>query len=141
MDSRDTGVTNPMDYTHRIMVGGPRDATPSWGWFCLRMHWVLRHVSDWSDVLIIDGGARGIDNYAYRFAKQYKLAYHRCYPEWDKYERSGKKNPAGMICNRVMLKLCTLYVAFWDYQSRGTGGAIRDAVQLRIPHVVIRLPV
>lgn len=143
----DLGVEDPSVYDVRIMVGGPRDATPSLGWFTARMLWILRTFPDKEKILIIDGKAKGIDTMAYEFAKKHGYAYKRYPAEWDKYapKTPNGKNPAGMIRNGTMLRASTHYIAFWDYKSRGTGGAIREAEKMKakghdIKFTVIRLP-
>jgi hypothetical protein len=111
------------------------------------MFWVLRHFPDKEKVVIIDGAAPGIDDMANEFAKKHGYAYKRYPAEWDKYapKKPGGKNPAGMIRNGTMLRASTHYAAFWDYKSRGTGGAIREAEKMKakghdIKFTVIRLP-
>lgn len=135
----DLGVDDVSVYGARIMFGGPRNANPHPDWFDFQMRHVLR-AFDKDDVVIIEGGARGIDTLAYLWAKANGYAYKRYPAEWDKYHVAGKKNPAGMIRNVTMLKACTHYVAMWDGVSPGTGGAIREAIKLGIKHRVIKLP-
>jgi hypothetical protein len=139
VDTRDAGVDNPEDYAIRVMFGGPRNADPHPDWFDFHMRRVLSRFNK-DDVLVIEGGALGIDTRVYEWAKANGYAYKRYFAEWDKYQRPGKKNPAGMIRNVTMLKVCTHYVAMWDGVSPGTGGAIREAVKLGVKHHVIKLP-
>jgi len=139
IDDDDAGVDDPLLYPVRVMVGGPRNANPPEEWFEFHMRQLLKN---WpvEDVLIIDGWAKGIDAMANAFAKKHGYAYKRYLPEWDKFHREGKKNPAGMIRNVTMLKVCTHYAAFWDGVSPGTGGAIREAKKLGVNYRVTKLP-
>lgn len=139
-DPDDLGVDDPLVYPVRLMVGGPRNANPSHEWFETLMQKALAPF-DKKDVVIIEGAANGIDTRAYRFAKSHGYAFKRYPAEWDRYApKTGKSNPAGMIRNVTMLRVCTHYLAIWDGVSPGTRGAIREAKRLNVKHVIIPLP-
>ena len=94
-----------------------------------------------SDILLISGGARGVDSLAERYAKEnhYKM---KCFQaDWDKHGRA-----AGPIRNEEMAKyaqkdgFCLSYLyAFWDGESRGTKNMIETAKRYKIPVTVINI--
>lgn len=87
------------------------------------------------DTIIISGGADGVDTWAENAARECGLTVEVCIPEWDRYqpEDSTKKNPAGMIRNRLMVRDADKVVAFWDMHSNGTRGTIKEAKRTKKP--------
>jgi hypothetical protein len=75
-----------------------------------------------NDVIIISGGARGVDTAAIEEATRIGLAC-KIYPaDWNQY---GKK--AGIIRNQQIVDVADEIVAFWDGHSRGTKNTIHQA--------------
>lgn len=74
------------------------------------------------DDIIISGGARGADNIAEQFAKEFgnEIIIHK--PDWNKHG-----NSAGMIRNSKIVEDCDYVIAFWDMKSNGTKDTIRKA--------------
>lgn len=74
-----------------------------------------------SSATVVSGGARGVDIWAIRTAKQRKMAYIECGAGWV----AGKG--AGYARNTVVVELSDKIVAFWDGKSRGTLDTINKA--------------
>jgi len=86
--------------------------------------------------ILVSGGANGADSLAERYANSRgydKIIHHA---EWDKHkppEGSNRKNPAGMIRNRLIVRDADILIAYWDMKSPGTGGCIRLAQRRKPP--------
>lgn len=74
---------------------------------------------------IITGGAIGIDQCAYLFAKKNKISCNIIKPD---YSLHGNK--ATVIRNKEIAKSCDCLVAIWDGHSKGTKNTINFAIQL-----------
>ena len=77
-------------------------------------------LSNYSDIVVVSGGARGTDALAKRYAKDKGYEYIEFPAEWDRF---GKR--AGFIRNQQMHKFIAEkskrgVIAFWDGQSKGT---------------------
>ena len=83
-------------------------------------------LSQSKSVTIISGGARGTDRLAERYAAEKNLPIVVMKADW---ASNGKA--AGMIRNKLMLKVATHVIAFWDYQSPGTKHMIESAKRLK----------
>ena len=76
----------------------------------------------YDDVMIISGGARGVDTIAQQIAKKFGLPIIIFYPNWKKY---GKR--AGLIRNTYIVQYSDIVMAFPSKDSRGTWDTIRKA--------------
>ena len=72
-------------------------------------------LGDGRDILVLSGGARGVDTIAVITATEYGLPTSVIRAEWEIYGRS-----AGMHRNRLIAQDCDELVAFWDGGSIGT---------------------
>ena len=77
-------------------------------------------LANYTNVVIVSGGAKGADALAERYAKEHKYTLKIFPADWDKY---GKR--AGYIRNKEMHKYIAAFpnrtvVAFWDGSSKGT---------------------
>ena len=78
------------------------------------------------DVVVVSGGARGVDRAAELRAAVRGIEV-QSWPVTDEEWRSlGRR--AGPMRNREIIKDCDEVVAFWDGESRGTEGTINLAV-------------
>lgn len=68
-----------------------------------------------SDITIIHGGARGVDSFVDKCARDFGFSVQVFPANWKKYGRS-----AGAIRNKQMAKIADRLYAFWDGKSRGT---------------------
>lgn len=71
---------------------------------------------------IISGGAKGADQLAERYAKEFNLPIEIVLPDWKKYGKS-----AGIFRNRLIVDKADLIVAFWNGKSAGTQSSIEYA--------------
>lgn len=84
-------------------------------------------------VVIIQGGARGADALAARYAIERGYECVDVPADWDAHGKA-----AGPIRNKQMSEMGEALVAFWDEVSRGTADMIRQAEQKGIPIRVVR---
>jgi len=80
------------------------------------------------DVMIISGGARGIDSIADDVADITGISIKIFKPDWDKY---GKR--AGYIRNKLIIDEAEKVLAFWDGKSKGTKHSIDLAIKAGKP--------
>ena len=76
----------------------------------------------------ISGGARGVDSYAEKLAKDYQLKITIFKPDWDKYGKS-----AGYKRNKLIIDEADKVIAFWSGKSKGTKHSIDLAIQAGKP--------
>lgn len=86
-----------------------------------------------ADVVIVTGGARGVDKYAEAACKKLGRQYARVPALWSHF---GKK--AGYVRNRVVVDMATSVIVFWDGHSPGTLDVINKAKGLGKPLIVYR---
>lgn len=121
------------NYTYVVVVGG-REFT-DYALFDRELSRVLRTIK--GDVRLVSGGARGADKMAETYARKHRLGIRVINADWNRY---GKE--AGKIRNAAMLdhaQKCgrAVAVAFWDYQSRGTGDTVRKCKERNIPITIV----
>lgn len=106
----------------RIIVCGGRDFS-DYEYFQRSMRSVL---SQYQDVLLVSGHAKGADSLAERFAKEAGIPIRVFPADWGTYGKA-----AGPIRNRQMLDFAKeenpVVIAFWDRKSRGTKNMLRQA--------------
>ncbi len=85
-----------------------------------------------ADACVMQGGAAGADNIAYRFCLDKGLKYQTYRPAITRPspQRYHERNDR-------MLDQADLVLAFWDGRSRGTGSVIEKAQRRGIPVEVI----
>lgn len=90
------------------------------------------------EVVIVEGGARGVDTMARIYAKARGLAHIEMKPDWEKYGRAaGPKRNDEMTafvadqCRGNNNKGTALF--FWDGESKGTKHCIESAKKRGIP--------
>lgn len=67
------------------------------------------------DVVVISGGARGVDSVAEEEARVQGLTVEIYPADWARYGRR-----AGYVRNKIMVDKADKVVAFWDGKSKGT---------------------
>lgn len=85
-----------------------------------------------SDVTIIEGGARGVDQIASSFAVCHNYACKEYPADWNTYGKA-----AGPIRNEQMVKACDYCLIFWDGSSRGTKNDIDLCKRYNKEHKII----
>jgi|SRR5579859_5228126 len=83
------------------------------------------------DVIIVSGGARGVDGIAAAAGRERMIDVDIYHANWTLY---GKK--AGYLRNVQMVDNCDEVVAFWDGKSRGTSHTISIARKKNKPVTV-----
>lgn len=78
--------------------------------------------------IVISGGARGVDQYAERAARNCGLEVFSIRANWKRYGRG-----AGFKRNIEIVQHADIVVAFWNGESKGTAHTIRAARQLGKP--------
>ncbi len=86
-------------------------------------------------VLILCGGARGVDHLAEEYADRHKISKLILRPQYERYGRG-----APLRRNREMVEIADHVLAIWDGISRGTKAAIDYAEKRGKPVTVIKLP-
>lgn len=94
-----------------------------------------RYLSEYKDLEIVSGHARGADSLGEEYAKLHGLKLSIFKADWEQYGKS-----AGAIRNRQMLRYASketpVVIAFWDGKSRGTKNMIDQAMEKAITHIV-----
>ena len=85
-------------------------------------------------VVVISGGARGVDSRAVEAAKRLGKPWQEWTPQYDVYGR----HRAPLKRNEQIARLCHAMIAFHDGESRGTLHAVRCAQELRKPVAIVR---
>jgi len=80
------------------------------------------------ELVLVSGGARGIDTLAEQEADKLKMNKTIFPAEWNKYGKS-----AGFIRNELIIKEADRVIAFWDGRSKGTKHSINIAILARKP--------
>lgn len=88
----------------------------------------IKDIQYYEDILIISGGAIGVDSWAEEVAKEAEVPTIIFKPDWDKY---GKR--AGFLRNELIINEADIVIAFWDGQSKGTKHSIDLAIKAKKP--------
>ncbi len=94
--------------------------------------------------LVVSGGAiTGADYWAKTLCNQNKIPYMEATAFWNATGGWGQgyDRMAGHFRNKVIARLCTKMVAFWDGKSPGTGGTIKYARMIGKPVEIIDISV
>ena len=111
--------------TINLMIGGSRkvDNIPGVRNMIVEdIHMIKAKVSPETEIIIIEGGAPGIDTLARLCAISLGLQYRTFAADW---ERFG--NIAGTLRNEVLIRHADFCLFYWDGKSTGTKDAIRLA--------------
>ena len=74
------------------------------------------------DLIIVSGGARGVDRWAADEARKCGLKVEEYLPDWD---RDGRA--AGFIRNGLIVRAANSVLGFWDGVSHGTLNSLNQA--------------
>jgi len=86
------------------------------------------------NILIISGGAKGVDTIAQQIAKNHGIPILIFYPNYSKY---GKKAP--LIRNIQIIEHSDFILAFPTKDSRGTRFVIKEAEKRKLPCRMIEI--
>lgn len=87
-------------------------------------------------IVIVSGGARGVDTWAEEEARRLGLTVEIYQADW-----KGLGRGAGMIRNKQLVQVADRILAFWDKTSRGTAHTIKLAKEAKKPCFVVEDPV
>lgn len=101
---------------------------------------LLVNIRDRYNILVVSGGAQGVDSLAEAYAKKQGMEFKKFPAAWSRYGRS-----AGYIRNKEMHAFIAKYphrgcVAFWDGISAGTSHSFDLAKIHKTQLKVIRIP-
>lgn len=116
-----------------LIVAGSRGYT-DYPAFCQALDAFIQNTLPHRNVVIVSGGAKGVDRMAERYAHERQYTLMVVLANWDKY---GKR--AGMVRNEEMGTIADGLVAFWDGESRGTRHMIAHMKQLGKPTKTIKV--
>lgn len=71
------------------------------------------------DIILISGGAKGVDSIAEEWGRFRKLPIEQHKPDWAKYGKG-----AGIVRNKEMVLAADFVLIFWDGESKGTKSVI-----------------
>ena len=96
------------------------------------------YLSNYTDIVIVSGGAKGADTLAKRYAQDKGYEYIEFPAEWEKYGKS-----AGYIRNDEMHRFIADMsnrgvIAFWDCKSKGTAHNFELARKYGNPIRIVR---
>lgn len=83
---------------------------------------------------IVEGGAKGVDEQARKYALKHNISFRTFDADWDE---NGKA--AGPIRNAEMANYADKLIAFYDGKSRGTGNMIKTAKSKGLPVEIIEI--
>jgi len=86
-----------------------------------------------SDIVIVSGGARGVDSSARQIAEKFDITLVEIVPNWNKY---GKK--AGFMRNKEIIKISDIILAIPGPGSKGTWHSVKIAKNMK-KEVVIKI--
>lgn len=118
----------------RVIIAGSRNYTDR-DEFMAHMGEIMVQYRPMLDenIVVISGGARGVDKLGEYWADFHGYEILEFIPEWDKYGRR-----AGFIRNAQMAENADVLIAFWDGVSKGTENMINIA-RKRGLKVIIRM--
>jgi hypothetical protein len=113
----------PQKGLRRIAVVGSREGI-SYEIVKTKLEVVLEHYfyNKSIDIVIVSGGARGVDSHAYNWAMTEGVPVAVFKADWNTYGKS-----AGMRRNADIIQNSDVVIAFWDGVSPGTRNSIQRA--------------
>lgn len=116
----------------KLMVCGSRTITNT--------EWVFQQIEtliaekgiNKEDLIIVDGGAKGVDTYAAHWANNNNVQIEWYRPDWGHYGRG-----AGVVRNKLMVEACNLCLILWDGTSKGTKNDIELCRKMLKDHKVV----
>ena len=116
----------------RLLVCGSRTITDkNWIYSQIESYW-YEHLACYSDPIMIEVGARGVDLIARSYAIDNEWEIEEYPAEWDKYGKS-----AGYIRNDIMVKKADEVLILWDGTSKGTKHDIDLCKKYNKPHKIV----
>lgn len=85
-------------------------------------------IVDYKNIILVSGGAKGVDSWAEEIFHRYGKIVKVHYPDWDKHGKS-----AGFLRNKKIINDADMVLAFWDGKSKGTKHSIDLAIDNHKP--------
>lgn len=121
-----------LEQERRLLVCGSRNITDKdWIYSQIESYW-YEHLACYSDPIMIEGAARGVDLIAKTYAVENNWKIEEYPAEWDKYGKS-----AGYIRNDIMVKKADEVLILWDRESKGTKHDIDLCKKYNKPHKIV----
>lgn len=117
----------------KLMVCGSRSITDT-TWVFEQIDNLIKEKSiNLSDLILVDGGAKGVDTYAAHWAnsKQVQIEWYR--PDWAHYGRG-----AGIVRNKLMVQASDFCLILWDGVSKGTKNDIDLCIKFNKAYKVVK---
>ena len=116
----------------RLLVCGSRGITDKdWIFSQIESYW-YEHLACYSDPIMIEGAARGVDLIAKAYAVENDWKVEEYPAEWEKHGRG-----AGYIRNDIMVKAADEVLILLDGESRGTKNDIDLCKKYNKPHKIV----
>lgn len=116
----------------RLLVCGSRGITDKdWIFSQIESYW-YEHLACYSDPIMIEGAARGVDLIAKAYAVENDWKVEEYPADWEKHGRG-----AGYIRNDIMVKAADEVLILWDGESRGTKNDINLCKKYNKPHKIV----
>ena len=115
---------------HKIMVCGSRTINDENLIFSKLDECLMKY----PDMILVSGGAKGVDSIGEKWAKNNHVFIEQHKPEWDKYGRG-----AGIVRNKTMVEVSSHVLIFWDGVSKGTKSDIDFCRKLNKPFSLYRV--
>ena len=116
----------------RLLVCGSRTITDkNWIYSQIESYW-YEHLACYSDPIMIEGAARGVDLIAKAYAVENDWKVEEYPADWEKHGRD-----AGYIRNDIMVKAADEVLILWDGERRGTKNDINLCKKYNKPHKIV----
>lgn len=103
----------------KLAVVGSRSITDRKRIYNYLDHYIKKAAEVSKELIIISGGAKGVDTIAADFAKSRGLILINVYPAWN--DANGELvRSAGYKRNEIIWQIADCGIAFWDRVSKGT---------------------
>ena len=87
-----------------------------------------------SDMILVSGGAKGVDSIGEAWAKSHNIQIQQYKPDWKRYGRG-----AGIVRNKIMIEASDYVFIFWDGISKGTKSVIDFCIKLNKPYLLMEI--
>ena len=91
-------------------------------------------LAEYPDMILISGGAKGVDSIGEAWAKSHNVQIQQYKPDWKRYGRG-----AGIVRNKIMVATADLVIIFWDGISNGTKSVIDFFKELNKSYLLVEI--
>ena len=101
---------------------------------------IARKIDDVAPLVILSGGAKGVDTLAKEYAYEKSIDFIEFLPYHLLDQRVEFSSKYFFVRNKQMIDNADMLLAFWDGESKGTQHGIKYAQKKNVPYVVIKVP-